>query len=222
MKLSVIITAGGIGKRFSSTIPKQFLNLDELPILMHTIKRFSNWNSDLEIILTLPKEWRGYWSDLVLKHDFTIPHQIVDGGKERYHSIKNALNFCSGVHVMIHDGVRPMVSSDTLSRSHEALKTHDAVVPYLEIKDSIRIINNGSSNAVDRQKYVTVQTPQCFNLEVVKKAYLFEYQQVFTDDASVVENSGIDIHLIVGNEENIKITTQKDLLTAMTLLKNIK
>ena len=222
MKLSVIITAGGIGKRFSSTIPKQFLNLDELPILMHTIKRFSNWNSDLEIILTLPKEWRGYWSDLVLKHDFTIPHQIVDGGKERYHSIKNALNFCSGVHVMIHDGVRPMVSSDTLSRSHEALKTHDAVVPYLEIKDSIRIINNGSSNAVDRQKYVTVQTPQCFNLEVVKKAYLFEYQQVFTDDASVVENSGVDIHLIVGNEENIKITTQKDLLTAMTLLKNIK
>ena len=222
MKLSVIITAGGIGKRFSSTIPKQFLNLDELPILMHTIKRFSNWNSDLEIILTLPKEWRGYWSDLVLKHDFTIPHQIVDGGKERYHSIKNALNFCSGVHVMIHDGVRPMVSSDTLFRSQEALKTHDAVVPYLEVKDSIRFINNGYSEAVDRKIHVTVQTPQCFNLEVVKKAYLGEYQEVFTDDASVVENSGVDIHLIVGNEENIKITTQKDLLTAMTLLKNIK
>lgn len=222
MKLSVIITAGGIGKRFSSTIPKQFLILEELPILMHTIKRFSDWNSDLEIILTLPKEWRVYWSDLVLKHDFTIPHQIVDGGKERYHSIKNALNFCSGAHVMIHDGVRPLVSSDTLSRSHEALKKHDAVVPYLEIKDSIRVINNGSSNSVDRQKYVTVQTPQCFNLKIVKKAYLGEYQQVFTDDASVVENSGVDIHLITGNEENIKITTQKDLLTAMTILKNIK
>lgn len=222
MKLSVIITAGGIGKRFSSTIPKQFLILEELPILMHTIKRFSDWNSDLEIILTLPKEWRVYWSDLVLKHDFTLPHQIVDGGKERYHSIKNALNFCSAAHVMIHDGVRPLVSSDTLSRSQEALKAHDAVVPYLEIKDSIRFINNGSSEAVDRKKYVTVQTPQCFNLEVVKKAYLGEYQQVFTDDASVVENSGVDIHLITGNEENIKITTQKDLLTAMTILKNIK
>jgi 2-C-methyl-D-erythritol 4-phosphate cytidylyltransferase len=102
------------------------------------------------------------------------------------------------------------------------LNTHDAVVPYLEIKDSIRVINNGSSNAVDRQKYVTVQTPQCFTLKVVKKAYLGEYQEVFTDDASVVENSGVDIHLIVGNEENIKITTQKDLLTAMTILKNIK
>ena len=222
MKLSVIITAGGIGKRFSSTIPKQFLILDELPILMHTIKRFRDWNSDSEIILTLPKEWRGYWGELVLKHGFTISHQIVDGGKERYHSIKNALNFCSGAHVMIHDGVRPLVSSDTLSRSHEALNTHDAVVPYLEIKDSIRVINNGSSNAVDRQKYVTVQTPQCFTLKVVKKAYLGEYQEVFTDDASVVENSGVDIHLIVGNEENIKITTQKDLLTAMTILKNIK
>ena len=106
MKLSVIITAGGIGKRFSSTIPKQFLILDELPILMHTIKRFRDWNSDSEIILTLPKEWRGYWGELVLKHDFTISHQIVDGGKERYHSIKNALNFCSGAHVMIHDGVQ--------------------------------------------------------------------------------------------------------------------
>ena len=116
MKLSVIITAGGIGKRFSSTIPKQFLILEELPILMHTIKRFSDWNSDLEIILTLPKEWRVYWSDLVLKHDFTLPHQIVDGGKERYHSIKNALAICSEGQVMIHDGVRPLVSEDTLSR----------------------------------------------------------------------------------------------------------
>ncbi|MDG2154086.1 MAG: 2-C-methyl-D-erythritol 4-phosphate cytidylyltransferase [Crocinitomicaceae bacterium] len=222
MKLSVIITAGGIGKRFSSTIPKQFLNLDELPILMHTIQRFSNWKPEVKIILTLPKEWREYWDGLIEKHDFNIPHQIVDGGRERFHSIKNALNVCSDGHVMIHDGVRPLVSTDTLSRSHEALKTYDAVVPYLEIKDSIRVINNGNSEAVDRKKYVTVQTPQCFNLDVVKKAYLDEYQVAFTDDASVVENSGVNIHLIDGNEENIKITTQKDLLTAMAILKNIK
>ena len=84
MKLSVIITAGGLGKRFSSKVPKQFLKLDELPILMHTIKRFSSWNPEAEIILTLPKEWREYWSDLIQKHEFTILHHVVDGGKERY------------------------------------------------------------------------------------------------------------------------------------------
>ncbi len=222
MKLSVIITAGGIGKRFSSKVPKQFLNLDELPILMHTILRFSRWNPEAEIILTLPIQWCDYWDELTLKHDFTIPHQIVDGGKERFHSIKNALNVCSGSHVMIHDGIRPLVSSDTLSRSMEALKTHDAVVPYLKIKESIRVINNGRSEALDRKKYVTAQTPQCFNLEVIKKAYLEDYNEVFTDDASVVENSGVNIHLIDGNEENIKITTQKDLLIARTILNNTK
>ena len=222
MKLSVIITAGGLGKRFSSKVPKQFLKLDELPILMHTMKRFSSWNPEAEIILTLPKEWREYWSDLIQKHEFTILHHVVDGGKERYHSIKNALAICSEGQVMIHDGVRPLVSQDTLSRSIEALKTHDAVIPYLRIKDSIRVISNGKSEAVDRKSYIAVQTPQCFTFEVIQNAYLKDYQAVFTDDASVVENSGVEIHLIDGNEENIKITTQNDLLIAGTILKNIK
>jgi len=222
MKLSVIITAGGIGKRFSSNVPKQFLSLEKLPILMHSINRFSQLDHDAEIILTLAKEWREYWDELTLKYDFTIPHQIVDGGKERFHSIKNALNICSGTHVMIHDGVRPLVSPETLSRSLEALKTYDAVVPYLNIKDSIRVINKDTSASVDRKHYVTVQTPQCFSLDVVKNAYLGEYQESFTDDASVVEGIGVDIHLIIGNEENIKITTQKDLIMATAILKNIK
>ena len=123
---------------------------------------------------------------------------------------------------MIHDGVRPLVSQDTLSRSIEALKTHDAVIPYLRIKDSIRVISNGKSEAVDRKSYIAVQTPQCFTFEVIQNAYLKEYQAGFTDDASVVENSGVEIHLIDGNEENIKITTQNDLLIAGTILKNIK
>ena len=128
MNLSVIITAGGIGKRFSSEVPKQFLSLIGTPVLMHTINTFHNWGAMTEIILTVPKEWASYWEKLIKKHDFKIPHRIVDGGKERYHSIKNALDMCSGDYVMIHDGVRPLVDKGTLNRCRNALKNNKPLI----------------------------------------------------------------------------------------------
>ena len=219
MNLSVIITAGGIGKRFSSEVPKQFLSLIETPVLMHTINTFHNWGAITEIILTVPKEWASYWEDLTKKYDFKIPHRIVDGGKERYHSIKNALDMCSGDYVMIHDGVRPLVDKGTLNRCHIALKKNKAVVPFIELKDSIREMNRDNSISRDRKNYVSVQTPQCFNLKFIQKAYQGEYQDIFTDDASVAENSGMEIFLVKGNEENLKITTPIDFKIAESLIK---
>ena len=219
MNLSVIITAGGIGKRFSSEVPKQFLSLIGTPVLMHTINTFHNWGAITEIILTVPKEWASYWEDLTKKYDFKIPHRIVDGGKERYHSIKNALDMCSGDYVMIHDGVRPLVDKGTLNRCCNALKNNKAVVPYIELKDSIREISGDNSISRDRKNYVSVQTPQCFDLKLIQKAYQGEYLDIFTDDASVAENSGMEIYLVKGNEENLKITTPIDFNIAESLIK---
>lgn len=219
MNLSVIITAGGVGKRFSSEVPKQFLPLMGTPVLMLTLNSFYNWNPMNEIILTLPKEWISYWEKLAKKHDFKIPHRIVDGGNERYHSIQNALDMCSGDFVMIHDGVRPLVDKGTLNRCLNALKNNKAVVPYIEIKDSIRELIGENSVSRDRKNYVVVQTPQCFDLKLIHHAYQGEYQEVFTDDASVAENNGMEIHLVKGNEENLKITTPIDFKIAESLIK---
>ena len=219
MNLSVIITAGGVGKRFSSEVPKQFLSLMGTPVLMRTLNSFFNWNPMNEIILTLPTEWISYWEKLAKKHDFKIPHRIVDGGNERYHSIKNALDMCSGDFVMIHDGVRPLVDKGTLNRCLDALKNNKAVVPYIEIKDSIRELNGANSVSRDRKNYVVVQTPQCFDLKLIHRAYQGEYQEVFTDDASVAENNGLEIYLVKGNEENLKITTPIDFKIAESLIK---
>ena len=219
MKLSVIITAGGMGKRFSSEVPKQFLALEGIPVLMHSINAFNRWNPNTEIVLTLPEEWFDYWKELIDKYNFRTPHSVVGGGKERYHSIKNALSSCSGDLVMIHDGVRPLVDENTLDRCLNALQKNKAVVPYIKLKDSIRSLNGNKSISVVRKNFVSVQTPQCFEFNVINDAYQGEYQDFYTDDASVAEKNGIEIHLVEGNEENIKITTPVDLKVAHLLIK---
>ena len=219
MKLSVIITAGGTGKRFSSSVPKQFLPLLGIPVLMRTIDVFYQWNNKAQIILTLPKDWLEYWQELIENHEFNIAHIVVEGGQERYHSIKNALDRCQGEYVMIHDGVRPLVNEETLNRCVSDLENKRAVVPVVVLKESIRAINENSSFSLDRKEYVRVQTPQCFSLEVLKKSYDGEYKDVFTDDASVVEASGNKIYMEKGNAENIKITTPLDFELAEAILK---
>jgi len=219
MKLSVIITAGGTGKRFSSSVPKQFLPLLGIPVLMRTIDVFYQWNNKAQIILTLPKDWLEYWQELIENHQFNIAHIVVEGGQERYHSIKNALDRCRGEYVMIHDGVRPLVNEETLNRCVSDLENKRAVVPVVVLKESIRAINENSSFSLDRKEYVRVQTPQCFSLEVLKKSYDGEYKDVFTDDASVVEASGNKIYMEKGNAENIKITTPLDFELAEAILK---
>ncbi len=216
---SVIITAGGVGKRMDSILPKQFMELNGRPLLMYTLERFYHFDPTVELILTLPKEWMDYWEKLMMEFDFHIPHKLVDGGKERYDSIKNALTYCSGIYIAVHDGVRPLVSEETIRACFEQVKTHGAVIPTLPLSESLRAIHGEHTVAVDRSEFLTVQTPQCFARDILIKAYNNPFHQGFTDDASVVENAGYKIHIISGNVENIKITTQIDLKFSQILLR---
>lgn len=214
-----IITAGGVGKRMKTKIPKQFLLLKGKPILMHTITCFYDFDNDAQIILTLPSDWWDYWEELCRDYDFTVKHEIEEGGKERFHSIQKALKKAKGDIIGVHDGVRPLVSQKTIKDCIEKLENHKAVIPVLPLKESLRKGSPNRNQSADRKNYFTVQTPQCFYADIIKNAYDTEFQEYFTDDASVVEESGGNITMIIGNEENIKITSPMDLKVAEVLIR---
>ena len=216
---SIIITAGGIGKRMGAKLPKQFMLIKERPLLMYTLEQFYNFDTKAQIILTLPSEWKEYWEKLIYDNDFKIPHRIIEGGTERYHSVKNALELCVGDYVMVHDGVRPLVQLDTINTCAIEVKSKRAVVPVVPVNESMRVVTGDSSKAINRSEYRTVQTPQCFERELLAKAYQQEFHEGITDDAGLVEESGVKISMVEGNVENIKITTKTDLLYAEQLLK---
>lgn len=220
MQKSFIITAGGIGKRMNSDLPKQFLELDKKPILLLTLENLHAFDSQAEFIITLPSEWMDYWKEVLIKHSCSIPHQLIPGGQERFHSIKNALEAATGEVIAIHDGVRPFVSHQTLDRLFQDLNRNLAVIPVLSIKESLRKIDVSETEHVNRENFKLVQTPQCFERTLINQAYQQDYDRNFTDDASVVEAYGYKITWVEGNEENIKITSPFDLLIAQTLLKN--
>lgn len=222
MQKSVIITAGGIGKRMGSDLPKQFLVLGGKPVLVHTLELFFKYDPGIEIILTLPNEWRGYWETVIDKYYCRVPHIVVNGGEERYHSIQNALKRCSGSYIAVHDGVRPFVSFETLDRCFSALNEYEAVVPVLKLKESIRQTSENLTNAVDRTNFRLVHTPQCFHADVLRQAYEQAYHEKVTDDACLVEELGYTIHLVESNEENIKLTTPFDFLIAETIIQKSK
>ncbi|MFT5860172.1 MAG: 2-C-methyl-D-erythritol 4-phosphate cytidylyltransferase [Flavobacteriaceae bacterium] len=218
-KVSVILTAAGIGRRMQSLLPKQFMLIHGRPVLMYTIEQFYQYDPKMELILTLPQEWLSYWESMMTEHDFHIPHRIIEGGKERYNSIKNALESCSGEIVAVHDGVRPLVSHDTIRACITAAQSSGSAVPIVSISESIRRVENNVSKAVNRADFRVVQTPQCFKREILLKAYEQPFHEGITDDASLVEAAGHEIELVDGNVENIKITTHSDLKYAGLFLK---
>ena len=219
MKKYIIIVAGGSGSRMGSATPKQFLELLGLPILMHTLKKFQQSISDREIILALPEKEQSTWQSLCEKYHFDVPHQIVNGGESRFHSVQNALQKVKEKSIVaIHDGVRPLVSETVINNCVQSAEKFGAAIPTLPMEDSIRKISDNGSQIADRSQFVLVQTPQCFQSEVILTAYQQEYQNSFTDDASVVEQLGHKIYLVEGNKENIKITTPEDLKMAEALV----
>ncbi len=214
-----IIVAGGKGLRMNAEIPKQFLEINHLPILMHTLNAFSKYDASIQLILVLPAEQVNFWKELCHKHSFSISHTIVCGGDSRFDSVKNGLDAVK-VHSMVavHDGVRPLVSKDTIARCFEQVYQYGAVIPTVELVDSIRQLTDGRNIAVDRSAYQLVQTPQVFDSIILKNAYNQEFSSLFTDDASVVEAAGTAVKLVQGNRENIKITTEMDLKIASLFL----
>lgn len=199
-------------------IPKQFLPLGGKPILLRTLEIFYEFDPSAQLLITLPSDWTQYWQTILEQFASTIPHQLIDGGVERFHSIQNALEHSTGKHIAVHDGVRPLVSLETISRCFSALENSIAVVPVLAAKDSIRKGSLDESAAVDRKEYFLVHTPQCFHSDVIKSGYQQAFQDSFTDDASVVEAQGVQVKMVLSNEENIKITSQLDLKLMNALL----
>lgn len=220
---TVIIVAGGSGKRFKSNIPKQFVELDNKPVLMHTIEKFYNFDNNINIVLVLPQNQIEYWQQLCTKYNFTIKHKISEGGKERFHSVKNGLNLAKeSKYIAIHDGVRPLVDSEIIKRGFDTAKKYGTAVPVVPINSSVRFIEGEESKHLDRNKIRIVQTPQIFSADILKKAYNIDFRDTFTDDASVVEHSGNKIYLFEGNIENLKITSKFDLAFADFIIKEKK
>ena len=219
MNKIAIIVAGGKGERMNADVPKQFLEIHGKPILMHTLEAFINFDASLQLILVLPAAQFEFWKTLCKKHALNIPHQIVAGGQTRFQSVKNGLDAVKvPAIVAIHDGVRPLVSKETISRCFDAAAKFGAAIPTMDSIESIRFVDANGSKSVDRNAYKMVQTPQVFDAELLKKAYEQEFSVLFTDDASVVEAMGITVQLVDGNRENIKITTEFDLIVAERLL----
>ena len=204
-----------------SETPKQFLELSGQPILMHTIGAFYQYDHRMEIILVLPLTHFNRWTELCLKYDFDIPHKMVAGGSTRFHSVKNGLESIAADDglVAIHDGVRPLISTDIIGNSFEVAAASDNAVVAVELKDTIRLVEKKGTRSVDRAKYRAIQTPQTFMLPKIKKAYQIEFDESITDDASVAEKAGQKINLIEGSYRNLKITTMEDLVVAEALLK---
>ncbi|HEY3369966.1 MAG TPA: 2-C-methyl-D-erythritol 4-phosphate cytidylyltransferase [Prolixibacteraceae bacterium] len=220
MKKFVIIVAGGSGQRMGSEIPKQFLELCGKPILMHTLQVFFDFDPLCEMILVLPQVQQAYWAQLCLKHSFSLPHQIARGGDTRFHSVQNGLKLIQGEGIVfIHDGVRPLVGMQTLSRCFETASTYGNALPVLPLTESLRRIDGDQNSSVNRSKYMIVQTPQTFSTQQILSSYSQPYEPAFTDDATVVERAGFKIQLVAGNPENIKITTPTDLLIAQAFIK---
>ena len=219
----VIIVAGGKGLRMGSDIPKQFMTIGGKPILMHTMTRFHEYDPNMGMIVVLPHDQQDTWKQLCEEYHFDIPHEVVDGGDTRFASSKNGLaaipDDAEGV-VGIHDGVRPFVSHKVIEECYEAARDEYAAIPVIPVTDTIRYVDRHGGKNVMRSDYRVVQTPQTFDISLVKQAFNQPYQDSFTDDASVVEALGCQVVMVDGNRENIKITTPFDLAIAEAFLKS--
>ena len=204
--------------------PKQFMNVAGTPILMHTLKAFYDYHQAIELIVVLPSEYMETWMDLCEQHHFKIPHKMVVGGSSRFESSRNGLNVIKGEGlVAIHDAARPLVSVDVIARSFDTAEKKGNGIASVSLKDSIREVSEKFNRNVNRDSYCIIQTPQTFQISLIKKAFeSADSSKVYTDDASVLEDIGEEVVLSKGSYENIKVTTPVDLLTANAILNSRK
>jgi 2-C-methyl-D-erythritol 4-phosphate cytidylyltransferase len=220
LKKYLIIVAGGSGIRMGSDIPKQFLEIKGTPVIMHSINAFYGYDPSINIILVIPHKQVDYWRKLCELHKFEIPHIVAEGGPERFHSVKSGLSCIKDNNsiVAIHDSVRPCVSQNVIAAAYYNAEIYGNAIPVIKINETIREKDGLVNRPANRENFIIVQTPQCFNTEMIKKAYTQNFNPAFTDDASVFESTGEIIRLIEGNRENIKITTPLDLILAEAIL----
>lgn len=222
MKHYAVIVAGGSGNRMQTETPKQFLLLNNLPVLMHTIKAFAQSDTQPKILVVLNSDQHNYWKRLCNEFNFNIPHEIIAGGSERFYSVQNAINSIDeNSFVAIHDAVRPLISKQLIDNSFKQAVALGNVIVAVQSSDSVRLLKNGETSAIERNEVYLVQTPQVFHISVLRSAYKQKFGLSFTDDASVVEALGEKINMIDGERNNIKITYRIDLeLAEMLINKN--
>lgn len=215
-----LVVAGGKGTRIPGTLPKQFLPLNGRPILLHTLDAFHRYSTQLPVVLVLPADDRDTWVRITQEHQVHNSITLVDGGETRFQSVRNGLAVLSGDGlVAIHDGVRPLISEDIIGASFRLAAAHKTAIAAVRLKESIRMTDQDTTRAVDRSRFRLIQTPQTFDLSLIRKAYQQKEDATMTDDASVAERAGFSISLFEGSYENIKITTPEDLVVAEALLK---
>jgi 2-C-methyl-D-erythritol 4-phosphate cytidylyltransferase len=215
----VIIVAGGTGSRMGKDTPKQFLLLAGKPLLAHSIEAFYRYDPLVTIIVALHPGYVENWAELCRKFSFTVPHQIIPGGSARFFSVKNALSALRGEGlVAVHDAARPLISVELISRSFREAAIHGNAIPGIPVNETVRSVNHGNIRLLDRSTLQLIQTPQTFETGLLKKAYDQDYRAEFTDDASLIEAMGLQIHLIPGDPRNIKITLPGDIQIAELFL----
>jgi 2-C-methyl-D-erythritol 4-phosphate cytidylyltransferase len=222
MKKYALIVAGGSGVRMGMEVPKQFIEIIDKPIIIYTLEVFISVFPEIEFIVVMNPKWRHLWEMVMLKYPIMNSIITADGGPTRFHSVKNGLGriFADDSVVGIHDAVRPLVNFEVILTAYKEAEVFGNAIPVIPVYESIRIKNGPFNEAVDRDKLLIVQTPQCFQTSVIKNAYRQNYDEKFTDDALVLENCGERIRLIEGNIENIKITKPSDMWVAEAYLQH--
>lgn len=222
MKRALVLVAGGSGSRMGGALPKQYLVLEDKPIIVHTLEKFLTFDPDMEVVVVMADTHRPLWKSMVSPHIHGPGIQLASGGTSRFHSVKQGLELIGKESIVgIHDAVRPLVSLDTLERTYAMAEKAGGAIPVTEMDESVRVVRTeGTSEVVDRSRLKRVQTPQVFRSELIKEAYRMASHAEFTDDASVYEAYVGNISLVEGNSQNIKITTPTDLKLASLLIQS--
>jgi 2-C-methyl-D-erythritol 4-phosphate cytidylyltransferase len=219
MKKYAVIVAGGSGQRMGTVVPKQFLLLQQRPVLWHTLRAFLDAYDDLQLIVVLPPEHRIAGEAIANDLEASGRVAIAEGGATRFHSVQNGLQLVTEPSVVfVHDGVRCLVSRQLIHRCYEAALVNGSAIPAVTATDSIRIVEGEKNKVADRDHIRIIQTPQTFLSAVLLPAFHTAYQDCFTDEATVVEASGKSVHLVDGDHHNIKITRPADLIIATGIL----
>jgi 2-C-methyl-D-erythritol 4-phosphate cytidylyltransferase len=219
MKKYAVIVAGGSGSRMGSELPKQFLLIHDKPILWYTLHTFLKSFKDIHIILVLPADYYDPGRAICDEITSLYPIETIVGGTTRFHSVQKGLALIKEQSVIfVHDGVRCLLSPSLIHLCYEETLRFGSAIPCIDSKDSVRIVNDSGHRAIKRTAVKLMQTPQTFLSDLILPAYQAAYQETFTDDASVAEAAGHSIHLVNGEEDNIKITTPLDLAIAEELL----
>lgn len=215
MNKFAIIVAGGTGSRLGGEIPKQFLLLGGKPLLMHSIETFYKYDPSIHIIVAMHPAYTGKWTELCAESHFMIPHQMAPGGETRFHSVKNALALVSGSGlVAVHDAARPLATVDLMARTFKEAADHGTAIPCVPVNETVRSVENGGVNLIDRNTLRITQTPEVFDIALLRKAYKQPYRETFTDDGSVLEAMGHPILLVEGEATNMKVTLPGDIEVA--------